>query len=179
MSVLTYMKYNFNVGTNLNIGFRNNGGIASLETMNDGVSANTPMQFVATSYAFQSLGTGTVTATAGVISTVSDMNLKVEDGFIDNALDKIMNLKPRYFLWKEESGLPTDIRQLGFYAQEVNEALGEEVANAPKTEKDKWGIYDRGIIAMLTKAMQEQNQTIQSLQEQNQDLKSRLDKAGL
>jgi len=101
------------------------------------------------------LGSGTVTATSGVLSAVSDMNLKIEDGFIDNALEKVLNLKPRYFLWKEESGLPTDLRQLGFYAQEVNEALGEEAANTPVNENDKWGIYDRAIIAMLTKAIQE------------------------
>jgi hypothetical protein len=112
---------------------------------------------------FSSLGTGTVTATSGTLSTASDMNLKDEDGFIDNALEKVMNLKPRYFHWKKESGLPTDLRQLGFYAQEVNEALGEEAANTPKNENDNWGIYDRGIIAMLTKAIQEQNQTIQEL----------------
>ena len=119
-----------------------------------------------------SLGTGAVTATGGVVSTTSDMNLKIEDGFIDNALDKVLKLTPRYFLWKEESGLPTDLRQLGFYAQEVNEALGEEVANTPKDEDGKWGIYDRGMIAMLTKAMQEQNEVIE-------DLKARLVNAGL
>ena len=101
------------------------------------------------------LGTGAVTATSGVLSTTSDMIFKVEDGYIDNALEKISKLKPRYFYWKEESGLPTNIRQLGFYAQEVNQALGEEVANTPKNKNDKWGIYDRGIIAMLTKAVQE------------------------
>jgi hypothetical protein len=102
-----------------------------------------------------SLGSGAVTATSGVLSTTSDMTLKIEDGYIDNALEKISKLKPRYFYWKEESGLPTDIRQLGFYAQEVNQALGEEAANTPKNKNDKWGIYDRGIIAMLTKAVQE------------------------
>jgi len=118
------------------------------------------------------LGSGTVTATSGTLSAVSDMNLKIEDGFIDNALEKVLNLKPRYFLWKEESGLPTDLRQLGFYAQEVNEALGEEVANTPKDENQNWGIYDRGIIAMLTKAIQE-------LSQQNDELKARLDNAGL
>jgi hypothetical protein len=101
------------------------------------------------------LGSGAVSATSGLLSTTSDMTLKVEDGYIDNALEKISQLKPRYFYWKEESGLPTDIRQLGFYAQEVNQALGEEAANTPKNENDKWGIYDRGIIAMLTKAIQE------------------------
>ena len=109
------------------------------------------------------LGTGTVTATSGVLSAVSDMNLKIEDGYIDNALDKILKLTPRYFYWKEESGLPTDLRQLGFYAQEINEALGEEVANTPKTENDKWGIYDRGIIAMLVKSIQELKAEIDEL----------------
>ena len=109
------------------------------------------------------IGTGTVTATSGVLSAVSDMNLKIEDGFLENALEKVLNLKPRYFLWKEESGLPTDLRQLGFYAQEVNQALGEEVANTPKNENDSWGIYDRGIIAMLTKAIQEQQAQIEEL----------------
>jgi hypothetical protein len=109
------------------------------------------------------LGTGTVTATSGVLSAVSDMNLKDEDGFIDNALEKVLKLKPRYYHWKEESGLPTDLRQLGFYAQEVNEALGEEAANTPKTENDKWGIYDRGIIAFLTAAIQEQQAQIEEL----------------
>jgi hypothetical protein len=118
------------------------------------------------------LGSGAVTATSGVLSTTSDMTLKIEDGFIDNALEKVMKLTPRYFHWKEESGLPTDIRQLGFYAQEVNAALGEEAANTPKTEDDKWGIYDRALIAMLTKAVQEQQATIISLQD-------RLTKGGL
>jgi len=106
------------------------------------------------------LGSGTVTATSGVLSAVSDMNLKIEDGFIDNALEKIMGLIPRYYYWKEESGLPTNLRQLGFYAQEVNKALGEEAANTPIKENDKWGIYDRGMIAFLTKAVQELNEKL-------------------
>jgi len=106
------------------------------------------------------LGSGTVTATSGQLSAVSDMNLKIEDGFIDNALEKVLNLKPRYFLWKKETGLPTNLRQLGFYAQEVNQAIGEEGANTPKNENEKWGIYDRAIIAMLTKAVQELNEKL-------------------
>lgn len=159
-SVLTYMKYNFNVGTDKNIGFKINSNYASLEATNDGVSANIPIQLVGTSYILNGLGTGSVTSTSGVLSSVSDMNLKIEAGYIDNALDKVLKLKPRYFYWKEDLNLPTDIKQLGFYAQEVNQALGEEVANSPKTEKDKWGIYDRGIIAMLTKAIQELNEKL-------------------
>jgi hypothetical protein len=119
------------------------------------------------------LASGAVTSTNGTLSASSDMNLKISDGYIDNALDKIMNLKPRYFYWKEESGLPTDIRQLGFYAQEVNQALGEEAANTPKNENDKWGIYDRGIIAMLTKAIQEQQSQIDILKQEIINLKNK------
>jgi hypothetical protein len=105
------------------------------------------------------LGTGTVTATSGTLSTVSDMNLKIADGFIDNALEKVLKLTPRYFYWKEESNLPTNLRQLGFYAQEVNEAIGEEAANTPK-DNVSWGITDRSVIAMLTKAIQELNEKL-------------------
>ena len=145
--------------------------LGNISGLNNGliISVNTSNNYV---YSFGTLGTGTVSATSGVLSASSDKNLKNDDGGIENALDKVLQLNPRYFHWKEESGLPTDIRQLGFYAQEVNEALGEEAANTPKTEDDKWGIYDRALIAMLTKAIQEQNQTIQ-------ELKERLDKAGL
>jgi hypothetical protein len=112
---------------------------------------------------FFSLGTGTVTATSGTLSTASDSSYKVDDGFIDNALEKVLELKPRYFYWNDKSGLPMDIRQLGFYAQEVNEALGEEAANTPIDETIPWGITDRSIIAMLTKAIQEQQEQIQEL----------------
>jgi hypothetical protein len=112
---------------------------------------------------FASLGTGTVTATSGTLSTVSDSNYKIEDGFIDSAIDKVISLKPRYFYWNEKSGLPKDIRQLGFYAQEVNEALGEEAANTPKDQNTPWGISDRSMIAMLTKAIQELKQEIDTL----------------
>jgi len=55
-SSTTYVKYNFNVGTNQQIGFRSNGGIATLETTNDAVGANVPMQFSASQYIFGSGG---------------------------------------------------------------------------------------------------------------------------
>jgi len=136
--------------------------LGNISGLNNGllISVNTSNNYV---YNFGTLGTGTVSASSGVLSTSSDMNLKIEDGFIKNGLNKVMKLKPRYFYWKEETDLPSDIRQLGFYAQEVNEALGEEVVNTPKDKNNKWGIYDRGMIAMLTKAIQEQQAQIEEL----------------
>ena len=115
----------------------------------------TPLSIASTGAAtFSSLGTGTVTASSGTLSTVSDSSYKIADGFIEDALPSVMNLKPRYFYWKDKSGLDTTIRQLGFYAQEVNSAIGEEAANTPKKDSP-WGITDRSLIAFLTKAIQE------------------------
>jgi hypothetical protein len=135
--------------SNFGLRIENSGASVLFQVRNDGLIET-------------ALGTGTVYSTGGALSVVSDMNLKIEDGYIDNALEKVLNLKPRYFHWKEESKLPTDLRQLGFYAQEVNLALGEEAANTPK-ENQYFGINDRAIIAFLTKAIQEQQAQIEKL----------------
>jgi len=112
------------------------------------------------------LASGSLTSASGVITSSSDENLKTPDGFIETAIDKVMQLKPRYFYWNAFSGLDTSIRQLGFYAQEVNKALGEEVANTPSDGRN-WGFYDRGIIAMLTKAVQELTIRLKILENKN------------
>lgn len=95
---------------------------------------------------------GTVSAGAGtgLLTVSSDQNLKVADGFIENPLDIIDVLTPRYFYWKDEDG-QADLslgRQLGFYAQEVKAAVQEA---APTGE----GVYDRSLIAVLVAAVKE------------------------
>jgi hypothetical protein len=138
-------------------------------------SANSVNNFVVAdngAVTINNLGTGTVTASSGTLSTVSDSSYKIADGFIEDALPSVMNLKPRYFYWKDKSGLDTTIRQLGFYAQEVNSAIGEEAANTPK-ENAPWGITDRSLIAYLTKAIQEQQAQIKDLQTEIQTLKNK------
>ena len=114
-------------------------------------------------------GTVSTQSSNGSLYVSSDANLKIEDGFVENGLEKVLALKPRYFYWKDKEAFSAD-RQLGFYAQEVN-AVSEETANTPP-EGCGWGIYDRGLVALLTSAIQEQQAIITSLQD-------RLDKAGL
>lgn len=99
------------------------------------------------------LGTGTVSSTAGVLSAASDARMKISDGEIENAINKIQNLKPKYFYWKDENNNKDESkgRQLGFFAQEVN----EQVPEAAPGLNDQWGIYDRSLIAVLVKAVQE------------------------
>ena len=105
---------------------------------------------------------GTLSVNSGIVVSSSDKCMKIDDGGIDIALPKIMCLNPRYFYWKPETCLNSCDRQLGFYAQDVSEALGTEVAN--QSHNCSWGIYDRGIIAMLTKGIQEQQCRIKLLE---------------
>ena len=51
-SATNYIKYNFNVGTDQNIGFRSSSSIARLEATNDAVNANVPMEFAASKFIF-------------------------------------------------------------------------------------------------------------------------------
>jgi len=147
------------VGGQLNATTQNVCRLGNISGVNNGliIQLNSSNNYI---YNFGTLGTGSVVATANVLSATSDMNLKIADGFIENALDKVLKILPRYFYWKGETGMPTNLRQLGFFAQEINECLGEEVANAPKNNNEKWGIYDRGMIAMLVKAIQELNEKL-------------------
>jgi hypothetical protein len=115
-------------------------------------------------------GTVSAGASVGQLSTSSDKNLKIDAGFIENAIDKVLGLKPRYFYWKDPA--LSSIKQLGFYAQEVNE-ISEESANTP-AEGVGWGIYDRGLIAILTKAIQEQQEIIENLKKDIDELKSKI-----
>jgi hypothetical protein len=101
----------------------------------------------------------------------SDATLKVEDGYIENGIDLVMRLKPRYYYWKYSKQDNPD-RRAGFFAQEVYE-VSPESAIEPKAEDVAWGVEDRGLIAILTKAIQEQQVLIQQMQEEINNLKNR------
>ena len=132
----------------------------------DGVSNGFQVRYIsgAMQYVLTGLGTGTVSSSAGVLSASSDQNMKIADGCVDNALDKISALTPRYFYWKDENG-NSDIdkgRQLGFFAQEVNKVV-PEAAPEPRDDQNGWGVLDRSLVATLVKAIQEQQAMIEEL----------------
>jgi hypothetical protein len=109
---------------------------------------------------YTSNGTLSTSGGTGRITVSSDKNMKIDAGFVENGIDKVMSLKPRYFYWKDENTFGNK-KQLGFYAQEVNE-VSEEASNTPE-EGQGWGIYDRALVALLTKAIQEQQAQIEEL----------------
>lgn len=114
----------------------------------------------------QAGGTVSSGAGTGILTVSSDQNLKIADGFIAEALPLVEALLPRYFYWKDEEG-NADIdkgRQLGFFAQEV-QGVTEEASPTGL------GIYDRALVAMLTKAIQELNAKVTALTAEVEALK--------
>jgi hypothetical protein len=105
-------------------------------------------------------GTGgnAVYENGGVLGVASDGRFKSHIADLDNGIEKILNLKPKYFIDNRNSAF----QQLGFYAQEVKSVINE--ASYPIGNTDYLGINDRAIIAVTVKAIQEQQAIIESIQ---------------
>jgi hypothetical protein len=134
-------------------------------------------------------GAGTATfSAAGVISSVSDETWKTKDGVPSNPDEMIQKLEPGYWFYNEEKApfFGTD-RQLGFYAQNVNEAIGNEAAPTPETyvENDEngvevtktkpWGYYVRSVLAVAVMSLKNALNSIQEQQTLIENLTTRLD----
>lgn len=124
-------------------------------------------------------GAGAATfSAAGVISSVSDETWKRKDGVPANPDAMLQKLKPGYWYYNDEKKETFGSeRQLGFYAQNVNAAIGPEAAPAPTeiTKLDKtgtqvgtgefrpWGYYDRSVLAVTVMSLQKALKTIELL----------------
>ena len=121
-------------------------------------------------------GAGAATFSAsGVISSVSDETWKVKDGVPTNPDEMLQKLEPGYWFYNEEKALVFGVdRQLGFYAQNVNSAIGNEAAPTPEEGKP-WGYYDRSVLAITVMSLKNALNTIQEQQILIQNLTTRLD----
>lgn len=119
-------------------------------------------------------GVGTATfSAAGVISSVSDETWKVKDGVPSDPIEMIKQLEPGYWYYNEEKGkVFGEDRQLGFYAQNVNKAIGPEAAPPPEEGKP-WGYYDRSVLAVTVMSLQKALATIESLTARIEALEAR------
>ena len=122
-------------------------------------------------------GAGAATfSAAGVISSVSDETWKIKDGAPVDTDAMLNKLEPGYWYYNDEKKdtFGAD-RQLGFYAQNVNAAIGPEAAPEPETVVTKnddgtetsvtkpWGYYDRSVLAVTVMSLQKALATIESL----------------
>jgi hypothetical protein len=120
-------------------------------------------------------GAATFSAT-GVISSVSDETWKIKDGVPTDPDAMLKKLEPGYWYYNDEKKETFGAeRQLGFYAQNVNAAIGPEAAPTPEpiTTKNKdgsettvtkpWGYYDRSVLAITVMSLQKALATIETL----------------
>ena len=137
---------------------------------------------------FNAYGAGTlVTDSSGNITASSDRRLKNVSGKFTRGLDAIMEIQPKVFTWKPESGMNTEDVNVGFIAQDVQAAIPEAVGTVKtndveeddkenpgqkRTRKERKAaeyltLSDRPIIAALVNAVKE-------LKDENDTLRARV-----
>lgn len=139
---------------------------------------------------FNAYGAGTlVTDSSGNITASSDRRLKNVSGKFTRGLEAIMEIQPKVFTWKPESGMNPDDVNVGFIAQDVLPAIPEAVgvtktSDTEEDDKDNPGkkvkkskrddaefmtLSDRPILAALVNAVKE-------LKAKNDELEARIAK---
>jgi hypothetical protein len=123
---------------------------------------------------FSNYGAGSATfSAAGVISSVSDETWKTKDGIPTDPDAMLKKLEPGYWYYNDEKKKTFgEDRQLGFYAQNVNAAIGPEAAPEPEEGKP-WGYYDRSVLAVTVMSLQKALATIESLKSRITALESK------
>jgi predicted acyltransferase (DUF342 family) len=98
---------------------------------------------------------------AGDVVAYSDARKKTDIVTIDNALDKVKNLRGVYYtkIGEEDKG-----RKTGVIAQEIKEVLPEVVNHNQET--DEYGVAYGNIVGVLIEAVKEQQKQIENLQQQ-------------
>jgi hypothetical protein len=103
--------------------------------------------------------------TATTFSTSSDYRLKENITPIENGLDRLNNLNPVKFDWKD-----TGVSSEGFIAHEAQEVFPDAVTGEKDGEEMQGMDYGR-ITPLLVKAIQEQQEQIEQLKTEIQTLK--------
>ena len=160
--------------------YNNNSGAAgdfttADEKMRIDASGNLLVGYTSSNGSYKLQVNSQIFATSSTIAT-SDANYKTNVMPLSGALDIVQKLNPVSFSWKEHAvhNFDTATPTVGFLAQEVQTALsGQTYVNSivkesevtlPDETKEKFlGIAEGNMIALLTKAIQEQQATITTL----------------
>jgi len=151
-------------------------GDFAIQSMNDAGTVKRTNLYIDSSgiITMSAYGAGAATfSAAGVISSVSDETWKTKDGVPTNTDAMLQKLEPGYWFYNEEKA-PTfgEERQLGFYAQNVHEAIGEEAAPTPQEGKP-WGYHDRSVLAIAVMSLKNALNTIEELKQRIETLENK------
>jgi hypothetical protein len=110
-------------------------------------------------------GAGAATFDAsGNITSVSDIRLKNLQGMYGVGLKQLMQIDPIVYKWKPESGMETEHNYIGFSAQNIQYALGNDAVGINK--QGYMSIQDRAIMALLVNSVKEMQKEIEDLKQQ-------------
>ena len=119
-----------------------------------------------TAFRFYVNAAGTISAVNTTISSLSDERVKENIRDLDDGLDKILQLQPRKFDWKEGQGRDIS-NDRGFIAQEFEQVFPDMIEGwkdkAPEGE-EPYKAVNANLIPTLVKAIQEQQETITALE---------------
>lgn len=114
----------------------------------------------------------------GNIVNTSDARLKEKVDPINNGIDTIMKFRPVSFYWTKEYNSSLTNQQFGFIAQDVEKFMPELVIpgsyDEVKKQEGNRSLNYIGIIPFLTKAIQEQQEIIETQQKRIDDLEERI-----
>jgi hypothetical protein len=113
--------------------------------------------------------TGAIYSTGNIVA-YSDARKKENVVTIDNALNKVDNLRGVYYNRIDDE---TKKRQVGVIAQEINEVLPEVVTYAE--DVDEFGVSYGNITGLLIEAIKEQNKKMNAMQETINSLLAKLE----
>jgi len=117
----------------------------------------------------EGLGTGTGTQlsrlanTDEIVEESSSMRFKddIEDWYV--SVRDVMKLKPRQWVWNEESSMPPNFHDYGMVAEEVYEVIPEAVTYNDKGQIQSWDA--KTLATYLVGVVQDQQKQINALEE--------------
>ena len=112
-----------------------------------------------------------ITSDGTLTTSTSDISMKENIDQITNAIEKVNKLRGVTFTWKSD---PSDTRQMGMIAQDVEPVVPEIVFTNPIDGLK--GINYSQTTALLVEAIKEQQQQIESYKSQLQTLQEKVDK---
>ena len=124
-----------------------------------------------TSSSYSLYVSGSIYAT-GNVTAYSDRRKKTNIETIENALDKVLNLRGVTYNKLDIHDNPEEKTETGVIAQEVEEVFPEVVTHAE--DNDEYGVSYGNFAGLFIEAFKEQQKTINMLKEEVENLKSKL-----
>jgi len=143
------------------------GGLAGITSATNFVVGSSSQYWKTTNFSatyyfnYNGADKATINGSTGAYTALSDANKKKDFEQSTLGLDAVMALKPTLFRMIDDE--ETENKQLGFLAQDVQSVIPQAYTEQDAPDGKFIGLQDRPIIAVLAKAIQEQQALIESL----------------